>query len=70
MASITHLSTHCLIDRPTHLVAFRYRHLLVRPLLRLLYRVDPQMHFTAPAGLVWRTLGVGRSTKNPNMCTL
>lgn len=63
-------SPHCLIDRPTHLLAFRYRHPVVTLLLRALLRLDPKMHFTGPAGMSWRLLGVERSTKNPNMCTL
>lgn len=70
MSPVSHLSSHCLIDRPTHLVAFRYRDPLVSKLLRVWFTADPQMHFTFPQGVVWGLLGVGRSTKNPNICTL
>lgn len=64
------ISNHCLIDRPTHLRAFRYRHPVVAALLRALYALDPKMHFTGPLGFAWRLLDVTRSSKNPNLCTL
>lgn len=64
------ISNHCLIDRPTHLSAFRYRHPVVATMLRGLYAVDPKMHFSGARGVAWRVLGVSRSSKNPNLCTL
>lgn len=70
MARLSRLLNRCLIDRPTHLLAFKYRHPLVGLALRALLWLDPAMHFTGSAGLAWRLLGVTRSTKNPNFCTL
>lgn len=67
---VSRLLNRCLIDRPTHLLAFKYRHPVVDLALRVLLRLDPPMHFTGPAGLGWRLFGVTRSTKNPNFCTL
>lgn len=70
MTSVSRLSDHCLIDQPTHLLAFRYRHPLVASFLRTWFLFDRKMHFTLPWGPVWGLLGVGRSNKNPNVCTL
>lgn len=70
MRPVFRVSDHCLIDQPTHLLAFEYKGPVVARVLRLLYRADPRMHFTGPFGLAWRAFGVTRSTKNPNMCTL
>ena len=70
MPRIIRLSSHCLIDQPTHLLAFRYRRRVVALMLRLLFLIDPKMHFTWPAGPAWWLLGATRSSKNPNICTL
>lgn len=70
MAIIRPISDHCLIDRPTHMLAFSRRHPIVARLSRGLFRFDPKMHFRGVGGVLWRGLGVARSTKNPNVCTL
>ncbi|MBI2965539.1 MAG: hypothetical protein HYY34_04970 [Chloroflexi bacterium] len=70
MAIIRPISDHCLIDKPTHMLAFSRRYPLVGQLSRALYQFDPKMHFRGPTGALWRALGVARSTKNPNVCTL
>lgn len=70
MASFLYRLNHCLIDRPTHLLAFGYRHRAIAQILRIVLILDPQMHFTGLRGLAWRLFGVTRSTKNPNFCTL
>lgn len=71
MPTLIARSDHCLIDRPTHLLAFRsYRHPIAASLLRVVYRLDPKMNFRGLRGLVWRLFGVTRSSKNPNVCTL
>ena len=63
-----HLSDHCLVDHmgeksqtPNTPVWIARNKLLL---------VDKLMHFTGIRGATWRSLGVTRSPRNPNVCNL
>ena len=63
------LSDHCLVNH----LDFPGPMPRITPLsmLRLgLMYADKLMHFTGPRGLIWRSLGVVRSAKNPNICNI
>lgn len=71
MQQLQRLSDHCIVDHfiqmegtgPPENVS-RLKIALVESMLRL----DRKMHFTGMWGGIWRSLGVTRSPKNPNMC--
>lgn len=77
MAHSHGLSDHCVIDHfdktvPTPPLSLKMLAMLPRMLLALpmLFLVDRKMHFTGLRGAVWRSIGIHRSTKNPNVCSI
>ncbi len=69
-----HLSDHCLMDHmddgPDDGPKIPLRWLVRLPLAAPLLLLDKKMHFTGARGLLWRTIGVRRSSKNPNVCNV
>ena len=64
------LSDYCIINHFEAVDGFGVKFspwLFLRAPLLLL---DRKMHFTGLRGGLWRTLGVDRSQKNPNICNI
>lgn len=66
------LSDHCMVDHKEANSAGEEKHPLT-PLWIIreaFYMIDRVMHFNGVRGTIWRTLGVDRSSKNPNICNI
>lgn len=71
MSRNVRLSDHCIIDHFDKTVPRPKEHVTPRGLLLApMFLIDRLGHFTGLRGALWRTLGVGRNTKNPNICNL
>ena len=74
MPDTIRLSDHCVLEDyegdpfpPAELpLKWKLRFPFAAPLILL----DSKMHFTGGRGMLWRLLGVRRSSKNPNVCNV
>jgi hypothetical protein len=64
------LSAHCIIDHLSDEIDVEKTYPIKSFLSRLLLVFDGKMHFTGLRGILWRVIGINRSTKNPNICNL
>ena len=64
------LSDYCIIDHFDPTVPSPPIEWWRMPLVVAYYLLDRRMHFTGLRGGLWRTLGVDRSAKNPNICNI
>ena len=62
----TNLSDYCLMDHLDPIVRPSYGR--AWPVWKVLLTVDRLMHFTGPRSWIWKLMGIGRSSKNPNVC--
>ena len=64
------VSDYCLVDHIATKKDYPLPPGMIWKMRQALLHVDRKMHFTGFFGGMWKTLGVERSAKNPNVCNV